>query len=396
MPYLTEDSLSNFTLVPATAAQILVSRKRQSLHWARGMTEKEFISRENKLEVLEHSEDGKLRAWALVPRDDPETIDHPCSCETFRRKVLVSSASNALEEAVGYGIATVFCGPEYRKRGFTSHMMRLLHYILAPPGSLGVFPEQWGAPPACEGLGDARCSVLYSDVGNFYSRCGPAPLTTGWEIRSPVGTTWTPEHVTGLEESAEEFEFLSEEECRLLWEDDATYIAEQLSKLPSSSPTRFTFLPSQGVAAFLISRALAEEPLLPKVSMDRWGVRLIQTGGPPPAYATWTLDMELTKPPVIVVTRLRATPESFPSLLRGLLAEALRINAKAIEVWNLDTGLADVAANMGGKTAARTQDHLSAVAWYGSESQHEVEWAFNEKYDYFIGLFMDVKLIILR
>ncbi|KAF8523624.1 hypothetical protein JB92DRAFT_2806886 [Gautieria morchelliformis] len=348
------------------------------------MTEEQFLSREAQLEAFEHASDGKLIHWVLVPRNDLQTLEFKCSCETYRRRALVAKPSTSPTEAIGYGIASVFCPPEYRRKGYASHMMRLLHHVLSPLDSLPPFPQEWGAPPPrYPGIGgDARFSVLYSDIGDFYRLCGPTPNLFGWHIHGPVSTTWKlkPGEANQTDAMDEGYDLLSEQQCNALWETDATYITNYVSQLPASHHTRFTFLPDNGVAAFQLHRVVAEAPLNPKHPLEHWGVKAIsQEDDLSSTYATWTLDMRLSIPPVLVVTRLRASPKSFPSLLKVLVWVAGQLSADAVEIWNLDTKLVDVAASLGGNTVDRSE-HLPAVAWYGPEHPSEIEWVFNEKF----------------
>ena len=312
---------------------------------------------------------------------------------SYRRHVIIAKPSGETEEVIAYSVASVFCPPEYRKKGYASHMMRLLNHIIAPPESLPPFPKEWGAPPPRTSVlcGDARLSTLHSYVGDFYKSCGPAPDMSGWHIHGPVSTTWDlkPEEPIGIDVPDENFYFLPEEQCYPLWESDAAYIREYMSKLPKSSLTRFTLLPHNGVAAFLMQRTLAETPLLPKHPLSYWGVAVKSDdqGSLPSAYATWTINVALNTPPNLIVTRLRATQVSLPALVKGMLGWAQQIGANRVEIWNLDTTLVDVAASLGGDTSLR-DDAFPAVAWYGPEEPNEVEWIFNEKYIHLLEFFL--------
>jgi len=259
-------------------------------------------------------------------------------------------------------------------------MMRLLHHVLAPSDALPPFPSIWGAPPPRHpGAGGALLSVLYSDVGSrFYELCGPAPDIPGWMVHKPIGTIWHLDFITGVAlQAGDKVEWLNKEACETLWEEDAKYIQSQLSKPSDNDAIRITFLPNDGIAGYLLTRVLAEAPLQPQQPLEKWGVRVTHKDGSE-AYATWTLDMELSKPPQMVITRMRTTSKMFPSLMKVLLNEATRIDAKEIEVWNLEEPLLDIAANLGGRTSARTA-HLPALAWYGSENPNKIDWIFNEK-----------------
>ncbi|KIO34682.1 hypothetical protein M407DRAFT_240508 [Tulasnella calospora MUT 4182] len=82
--------------------------------------------------------------WVLVPRDEPDTLAFLSSCETtcsYRRHIIVKHDSG-VKETAGYGIASVFTRPDFRGKGYGSHMMRLLHWVLAPHELLPRFPNK--------------------------------------------------------------------------------------------------------------------------------------------------------------------------------------------------------------------------------------------------------------
>lgn len=195
--------------------------------------------------------------------------------------------------------------------------------------------------------------------------------------------------ITGLVSKAIDvsFEWLTEQKCNELWALDSAYIEENFTSMAATTPDTpsFTFLPDEGVASYLLHRVFCEAPLLPpNQEIQYFGVRMIASKKEPvsPVYASWTLDMELSQPPVIVITRLRSTVKHFPALMAQIMKEASRINARAIEVWNLPPEFVDIAANMGGRTKPRVE-HLPAVAWYGPEDAQDVKWIFNEKCVFF-------------
>lgn len=96
-------------------------------------------------------------------------------------------------------------------------MLRLLHYVLAPPSALPPFPAEWGAAPT-DVRGDAAFSILNSGIGDaFYSSCTQGLDVPGW-VHNPVtmrrwevgksirtslgavdGAEWVPAQVGALE-----------------------------------------------------------------------------------------------------------------------------------------------------------------------------------------------------
>lgn len=54
---------TSLTIFPATTEQILESRKRTLVEWGRGMTEEEYIKREEYLDTKPHATEGKMVIW---------------------------------------------------------------------------------------------------------------------------------------------------------------------------------------------------------------------------------------------------------------------------------------------------------------------------------------------
>lgn len=216
------------------------------------------------------------------------------SCATsYRRRVLLRTpGSEEPQESIGYGISSVFTPLENRRKGYAHHMMSLLHWILAPRSALPTFPEAWGTPPPeVEGYGNAKLSVLYSDVGEFYKATGPDGKATGWTTRDPVGTIWdVSKPAKQLPSDLEGIKWLDEPEVQELWKKDAQLIKEDITR-PETSYTLFTFLPDVGVGGSLVQRtrfSLSSQNLsVPNI----WGMSLLEDEETNPlTFATWTVD----------------------------------------------------------------------------------------------------------
>jgi len=254
-------------------------------------------------------------------------------------------------------------------------MMRLLHWVTASRANLPEFPEAWGAPPEeVPEAGGGLFSVLWSDIGEaFYRLAGPKGEGSGWEKREAVSTIW---EVDQNERGDEGWVWLTQDQLKGLWDYDADRIRADMANMPSNEvehPAALaTCLPSNGVCAFQIPRAT----YIWNFSMAGgfWGV---QSSSDPDTYASWSVDVQ-PPPPTLIVTRLRATEESFPELIGKIRQAAGRSGIKKVEIWNLRAGLRAVAEKTGGKTFTRT-DGLPQFVWYGPEATGNVEWAYNEK-----------------
>lgn len=396
----TKWQLADLSLFLATPEQTVESRKRSAQEWRRALTEEQYILRDIIMDEHEHAAHGKGATWVLAPRANPSTLDFMCSCETFRRAGLVCRLSTSLhaEEVTAYGIASVFTPLEKRRCGYAQHMMRLLHWVLAPRSTLSAdFPDAWGAPPAApDGFGNAQFSVLYSDVGpDFYRLCGPTQYPgNGWIERGSTLTSWNvppSEDTLSSKVLSSTWKYLTEDDAIRVWEADAAWMKIYLANMrPSTSHTCFTFLPNQGVAKFLIHRTMSfNKDLTPVLPLQTWGILRLPHANAGledvlgdderqgSTFATWSLD-PTSASGTLIVTRLRATTDTFPELFGRLTEFSREQKIERIEIWALPETLQGIASDLGGVTEQR-QEHLSAFKWYGKEPE-ELEWIFDEKF----------------
>lgn len=323
----------------------------------------------------------------MAPRHDPTSLDFMCSCETYRRRGLVQyrgsiGQNSEIQEVVCYGIASVFTPLDKRGRGYASHMMRLLHWVISGRGascSLSEFPAEWGQPPPeVEQAGKGLFSVLYSDVGEFYQKTGPGLVESGgWQTRDPVSTVWeVPREPLDSQPNAG-FTWLKREDVDQLWAKDVELIKRSIVDMPTLSGTTaiVSFLPDDGVASFQFHRSIIGTE--DSVPMDTYGVQGNHTNAGQPTYAVWSVDTH-PLPPTLIVIRLHATEETFPDLIQKIQEAARRHGIVRMEIWNLRKDLADLAAHLGGKTLQR-EEHLPAIKWYGEGDTANIRWVFNEK-----------------
>ncbi|KAJ3558224.1 hypothetical protein NM688_g1052 [Phlebia brevispora] len=374
--------LSQLSLFPATTEQTLESRKRTAVEWAKGMSLEQYIERDRIMDDYEHARDGNLITWVLAPRSDPFTLDFMCSCETFRRVGIVARSSPngqvKLAEVPSYGVASVYTPPSKRNRGYAAHMVRLVHWVLAPEGSISAqFPPAWGAPPVA-GMQDAVFSVLYSDIGDRFYRHNGSCLpdsSLGWVTTGSINTSWS---VRDIPSDAAQWKLLSKEDALAVWDEDARLMKNDVAEKARDGAVVCSFVPNRGLGRFSIERImLFKEGLTHALPLETWGVQLIGSSMDAPlVFATWTLENSLSK--TMVLTRLRATESTFRGLLARVMEFARQSGLETVETWNLPEELHAVAKELGGTTFKR-KDHLSSIKWYGAEAEDEVQWLFNEK-----------------
>ncbi|TFK39381.1 hypothetical protein BDQ12DRAFT_704932 [Crucibulum laeve] len=390
--------LDSLSLFPATPEQTIKARLQAAEEWGNEMSAEEFLERDAFIAQCEVATNGRMRQWILAPRNAPETLDFLCSCLTFRREavvVLKSSTDNILDlasqEVTGYGVAGVVTPVRNRGNGYARHMMRLLHWIIASRDLLpSVFPEEWGAPPpATEGFGDGRFSVLWTDVGEkFYRGCGTLPGTSdGWTVAPYSTIVWDlHERRKSVHGPSLFWSWLDEIAVSEHWKADSQMIQEDLlstakSLSVSNEHIVFAFLPSKGLAEFPHKRAqLFWQKLSP--STLHWGIALKDSepaGKIGKTFASWTLELYPGAPKTLFITRLRAQEHDFEDLMRAVIKYAEDIGMQSIEVWNLSSEFQNTAKHLGAKAVQRA-DTVPAFKWYGAESSYEVNWLANEKF----------------
>lgn len=296
----------------------------------------------------------------------------------FRRVGIVarptSDGQAQVAEVPCYGVASVYTPPEKRKKGYAAHMMRLLHWVLAPEGSIPAeFPAEWGTPPVAR-LQDGIFSVLYSDIGDQFYRlnCSPLPKQDlGWMTTGQINTTWP---AAKMPLDSAQWVFLSKEEADKVWEEDAQLMKKDALAVAHTGGVACSFLPDRGNGRLSYER---HRKLKNGLTLEVVGIQLARNSPEDPlVFATWAA--ESSESLTLVLTRLRATKEMFGGLLAQIMAFAERHGVDMIETWNLPENLSAVAKELGGHTFKRN-NHLSAIKWYGPEAQNEVKWMFNEK-----------------
>lgn len=290
-----------------------------------------------------------------------------------------------LKEVTCYGVASVYTPHDRRKKGYASHMMRLLHWALSSRNTeynLPQFPSEWGTPPAeVEHCGKGLFSVLYGDLGEeFYKRTGPGLAESGgWEASDHISTVWEVHPEPGVLQSSEGWTWLKYKDLDRLWVRDVELIKRTVASMPmTGSNALVSFLPDKGVGSYTVFRSMyGAEKLVP---VDTWGVLKDDGNDDQPCYATWSVDTR-PWPPTLMVTRSTTTEETFPSLLSKVLEVAKRGGIRKVEIWNLPGNLMRLSGQLGGRSFERS-DHINlpAIKWYGKGDTADIKWVFNEKW----------------
>ncbi|CAE6427852.1 unnamed protein product [Rhizoctonia solani] len=368
-------SLEDLIVKPANEAQIEEATRRDAVYWAGrfGMSVEDYIKVDELFLHASFARDGRLKVWVLVPEEDPETVNFYASCETLTREVLTLQPGQTYPSTShGHGITSVLVPPEHRGKGYANRLMSLMHFALAPHR----YTNSLKVPTTIEN--PSTVSVLYSIVGDYYARCAPMANQSGWTIQQSFTTTWSLASIQTPPTSPLPVELLSEPEVAMILNSDESNVADDLLKLQRQDPTKtyFAFVPAAPLNDYsvIIGKLAIEGRGLTNVS---WGARVLGTND----FMTWVFyGVENIK---LIVTRLRATTDSFPALLGAAFQIAKVVKCETMETWNIPDDIKTVAQESGGETSERMDD-LAAFKWYGQEPDSKADnadifWALEER-----------------
>lgn len=162
-----------------------------SASWKDSLSLPQYLAESQYLTSIPLAKDGGMTIWVLVDSEPPADQRWIlASCETFRKRSLMSDSAGNVEEVAIHGIASVFCAPEYRGRGYAGRLMRELAGVL----------RKWQSQH-----GRIIGSVLYSDIGKkYYSGLGWLPNTRNTHLEfESVQQGWPSSAKPILEEDLE-------------------------------------------------------------------------------------------------------------------------------------------------------------------------------------------------
>ncbi|KAL1956728.1 hypothetical protein VTO42DRAFT_6878 [Malbranchea cinnamomea] len=132
--------------------------------WRYALSIPQYLEKSSYLMTVPLAKDGGLTQWILVDKTlPPNQRPIPASCETLRKRALVSDVHGNVTEAIAHGVASVYCDPKYRRRGYASRLLRELRDVL----------PVWQADQSKRVV----ASILFSDIGKeFYAAVGWRPF----------------------------------------------------------------------------------------------------------------------------------------------------------------------------------------------------------------------------
>ncbi|ORX37819.1 hypothetical protein BD324DRAFT_650364 [Kockovaella imperatae] len=381
--------LSECTLVAANHKQFLEWCTAGMVPWGAHLSPERYITDSERDFKEDWGKDGALQVWALVRRDDPQG-SILSACATQRRTGLVKrKGSSEVEKSHVYGIASVVTPVQNHKRGYASHMLKLLHYILADPSLIPSFPELWGQPPQAPDrkvIPYGIASILWSDVGSiFYSKCTIGQTRPGWVMPETKQSEiiWKT-RAPALQEGDERWERIRPTELPSIGQELRQSSVDALKSVDTSSKTVYTTDPSSvGLLDFIPLRGSWTWEDKDFNTADPCGLRFRSeyNGGSQDTIIIFgTFNASLGRRTLITYVH-NLDPRDLSSLLRVIDAIAFPLDqkegwifgleesrhAELIKAWQAESGRE---AKYGHR--AEVMGHLLGVAYYGPEGEHEL------------------------
>lgn len=125
--------------------------------WQGRLSLEAYVRREEHLASQPATRDGGQTFWILADTASaPNSRTILASCESFRKRALVSREDGQVQEVTSHGIGSVFCNPELRGRGYAARML----------SELGAALAEWQQKDGQT----ADFTVLYSDIGKVFEK----------------------------------------------------------------------------------------------------------------------------------------------------------------------------------------------------------------------------------
>ncbi|KAI1640602.1 hypothetical protein F4809DRAFT_637404 [Biscogniauxia mediterranea] len=274
----------------------------QAFGWP--LSEEDYAEREEFLDPLPLTRDGRWRFWCVARADDPSQV--VAACKTIHRDLLIRDA-RGVRLAKGYGIASVVTHPDYRRCGLAAFLMKEV--------------AEW-----LDGPGNAAASILYSNVGDFY-------VDKGWKMLSIFQSKLSAASAsTEWDRSAlPEARILTKEDIGKLCPADIEYLKEEFATYEPATAhdIRVAVLPTADIVSWLHARSEFTARKLKGKTPEVKGAACDELG----VWMYWYHDL---RKQALLVQRIHTGVNESEAVIRALarlLTDAL-LEAKA---WDMAT-----------------------------------------------------------
>ncbi|EEP75573.1 predicted protein [Uncinocarpus reesii 1704] len=337
--------------------------------WKDALTDSQFLEECAHLTTVPLAANGGMTQWILVDRTLPP--DHRpvlASCESIRKRSLLSDAAGNVTETITHGIASVFCNPQYRNRGYASRLLREVAQIL----------PTWQVEDHKKVVG----SVLFSGIGGaFYA-------ALGWNPARSVEIQFSPMVV----ENPGASDILADQVGRLCSEDEAM-IRRAMAVPAENGKARFMILPDHEhmlwhhrKEEFDCERLVGKKPAVKGAIAGQpgsrvwaiWMHRYCRSPGDEPSPNTLYILR------LVIENKQGAPVEELKAVLQAAQTEAARWRLHHIKLWDPSPRVEQLVKQTGiqHEKMTRDVDGVCCLRWYGEGSGRDeaLDWVSKEKY----------------
>jgi hypothetical protein len=217
---LQNSESSSLCLTHPSSDELTTISPNTAAAWKDALSHSIYLEESQFMTTVPLARNGGMTSWILVDKClPPGQRQILCSCESFRKRALKSSADGNVIDTIVHGIASVFCPIEHRGRGYPKLMIRELATQL----------HSWQTDTKqCLG------SILYSDIGKtYYAELGWKPNKSNTHVE-----------LNGLKHSKSPFVYnVGAAELPVLCERDEARLRKMMS-IPTEHPcTRVSIIP---------------------------------------------------------------------------------------------------------------------------------------------------------
>ena len=387
MPDLPPKDSPDIHLVVATPEELIQQTHANSTEWRGSLSVEAYQRREKHLLDQVLTRDGGLTPWMLVyqPSSGNGSRLVLCGCESIKKKALVARAGGEVEDVIAHGVASVFCPPKHRGKGYASRLME----------EVGKRLRTWQD----QGTQKTLFSVLYSDIGkDFYA-------ARGWQPFPSAHISLRAEAVP--EQPAVKVELLEAEDLPELCAIDERLLRKRLSKMGDQSKTRVAIVPEIATLQWHHAR---EDFVTTELYHKTAEIKGAMVGSEPGkrVWCYWTrvwANPQEESGNTLHILRLVVEDDTFSdflpafeasnadagnpelktaiaALFAAAQAEAVRWDMKTVQIWS-PTSTTLAAARLLDHDASvihRESESIASMRWYGEGSWQDVDWVCNEKY----------------
>ncbi|CAN6607182.1 lysine acetyltransferase [Trichomonascus vanleenenianus] len=348
--------------------------------WGKGLSLKDYLKREQVFASSPTAANGGLTYWVLQEEQPDGSWKSVCSMETLARPALCKQKGKPILSTLSHSVGSVFTPAANRRKGYAAEMFER---------GVKAF-DDWQMDNWSEEKRNASFSVLWSDIGDYYSRF-EYEKTDSKELKFTLSYAdgdsvqqW-PEGVTpiGLADLEE------------LVQQDITQLKKQMEEeTEKDGVTRVAVEPTLKIYQTAFIRATYLAPFLSKTDIKTPSVFGARHGK---CWTIWTQDFSADKMTALRIfaeegASKEEVRESTAKLVYALLAEASRWQFPVATIWDQDIPsqitIDELSESLASTTIVKSkmindrEDSWPMIRFHGGDNENK-KWVLDGKYAWF-------------